>query len=98
MKRTPYAVTAVFKTHPGGVEKMKQLIADVTAPSLGEDGCIIYHWSQGEEDPTWYFLYMNWRDRASFDAHVASRHVKKAEALLKDLLLEPSEELHWHRL
>lgn len=98
MERTAYAVTAVFKTHPGTMEKMKQLIADVTSPSLGEDGCLIYHWSQSEDDPTWYLLYMNWRDRESFDAHVASPHVQKAEALLKDLLAEPSEELHWHRL
>lgn len=98
MDKTAYTVTAVFKIHPGATEKMRQLIADVTAPSLGEDGCIVYHWSQGEDDPTRLLLYMNWRDCESFDAHVDSPHVKKAEALLKDLLAEPAEELHWQRL
>lgn len=99
MAQNAYTVTAVFKIHPDAAEKMKQLIADVTVPSLDEDGCIFYHWSQGTDDPSCFSLYMNWRDRESFDAHVKSPHVKKAEVLLNEgLLTEPSEELHWYRL
>ena len=100
MAKMAYTVTAVFKVHPRAVETMRQLIAGVTVPSLDEEGCIFYHWSQGEDDPNRFLLYMNWRDREAFDAHVKSQHVKKAEEILvnKGLLTAPSEELHYYRL
>ena len=71
---------------------MKEIIKDVTPPSLQEDGCIDYHWAQGDDEPTQFLLYMNWRDRAAFDAHVRSVHVKKAEQQIASLesLTEPT--------
>jgi quinol monooxygenase YgiN len=43
---------------------------------------------------------MEWRDKACFDAHVATPHVKRAEGRLKreKLLIEPSREWHFLRL
>ena len=95
-----FTVTAVFKTRPGYQQRMKEIIADVTRPSLLEDGCIDYHWGQGDNDPTQFLLYMNWRDRAAFDAHVRSDHVQRAEQQIATLALlaEPAIETHWKHL
>jgi quinol monooxygenase YgiN len=53
-----YTVAAGFHTRADAIEAMKQVVAEVTAPSLDEEGCQIYHWSQGADDPTLFLLYM----------------------------------------
>lgn len=96
----PYIVAADFHTHTHAIEAMKQVIAEVTAPSLDEEGCQIYHWSQGADDPTFFLLYMEWRNKACFEAHVATPHVRNAEDRLKreKMLVEPAKEWHFYRL
>ena len=95
-----YIVAAGFHTRVDAIEAMKQVVAEVTAPSLDEEGCQIYHWSQGADDPTLFLLYMEWRDKACFEAHIATPHVKHAEDRLKreKMLIEPAKEWHFHRL
>jgi uncharacterized protein YggL (DUF469 family) len=44
-----YIVAAGFHTRVDAIEAMKQVVAEVTAPSLDEEGCQIYHWSQGAD-------------------------------------------------
>jgi quinol monooxygenase YgiN len=51
-----YIVAAGFHTRADAIEAMKQVVAEVTAPSLDEEGCQIYHWSQGADDPTLFLL------------------------------------------
>jgi len=42
---------------------------------------------------------MEWRDRAAFEAHVATPHVQRAEELLgQGMLVEPAEEWHYERM
>lgn len=95
-----YAVAARFHVRTDAIDMMKQVIDEVTGPSLKEDGCQVYHWSQGADDPTVFLLYMEWRDKASFDAHVASPHVQAAERRIDSerLLTEPAGEWHYRRL
>src|SRR5262249_6026209 len=82
MATISYTVAADFHVRADAIDAMKHLIADVSRPSLIEQGCQIYHWSQGAEDPTLFLLYMEWQDKASFEAHVATPHVKEAEQRL----------------
>lgn len=100
MASQPYTVAADFHTRANVIETMKDLIAEVTSPSLQEEGCKIYHWSQGADDPTLFLLYMEWRDKTCFEAHVATAHVKHAEDRLKNenILVEPAREWHFHRI
>ena len=100
MDSHPYTVAADFHVRADAIDAMKQLIAEVTAPSLVEEGSQIYRWSQGGDDPTLFLLYMEWRDKASFEAHIATPHVKHAEDRLKreNMLVEPSREWHFHAL
>ena len=100
MTSNSYVVAADFHTRADAIETMKQIVAEVTAPSLEEEGCQIYHWSQGAEEPTLFLLYMEWRDKACFEAHIATWHVKRAEDRLtrEQLLVEPPREWHFYRL
>ena len=95
-----YVVAAGFHTRADAVEAMKQVVKGSTAPSLDEEGCQIYHWSQGGDDPTLFLLYIQWRDKACFEAHIATQHVKRAEDRLKrdKMLIEPAKECHFQRL
>jgi quinol monooxygenase YgiN len=95
-----YIVAADFHIRADAIDAMKQIIAEVTAPSLDEEGCQIYHWSQGADDPRLFLLYMEWRDKASFEAHIATTHVKHAEDRLQreKMLIEPANEWHFYRL
>lgn len=95
-----YTVAGGFHVRTDAIGVMKQVIDEVTRPSLGEEGCQIYHWSQGAEDPALFLLYMEWRGKACFDARVASAHVQRAEHRLETekLLTEPASERHYYRL
>jgi quinol monooxygenase YgiN len=95
-----YTVVADFHVRDDAIDAMKQVIDEVTGQSLGEEGCQIYHWSQGADDPAWFLLYMEWRDKESFEAHVASPHVQKAEQRIEKekLLTKPAGEWHYYRL
>ena len=57
-----YIVAEGFHTRVDAIEAMKQVVAEVTAPSLDEEGWQIYHWSQGADDPA----LMEWRHKACF--------------------------------
>jgi len=94
-----YTVAACFHTSADAIEAMKQVVAEVTAPSLDEEGCQIYHWSQGSNNPTLFPLYMEWRDKACFEVHITTPHVKHAEDRLKreKMLVEPAREWHFYR-
>jgi len=100
MTTSSHTVITDFHVRADAIDAMKHLIADVTRPSLIEQGCQIYHWSQGTEDPTLFLLYMEWQDKASFEAHVATPHVKEAEQRLanENMLVEPYREWHFVRL
>ena len=95
-----YIVAAEFHSRVDAIEAMKQIVSEVTAPSLDEEGCQIYHWSQSADDPTLFLLYMEWRDKACFETHIAATHVKHAEDRLKreKMLIEPAKERHFYRL
>ena len=47
-----YIVAADFHIRADAIEAMNQGVAEVTAPSLDEEGSQTYHWSQGADDPT----------------------------------------------
>src|SRR5262245_63059274 len=100
MATVRYTVAAEFHVRADAIDAMKHLIADVTGPSLIEKGCQIYHWSQGVEDPTLFLLYMEWQDKASFEAHDAKPHVKAGEQRLanQNMMDDPYSEWHFHRI
>jgi hypothetical protein len=69
-----------------GIEKMR-FVPGITATNALD----LY---QGADDPTLFLLYTEWRDKACFEAHIATPHVKHAEDCLKreKMLIEPAKE------
>jgi quinol monooxygenase YgiN len=90
---------ADFHIRADAINAMKKVIAEVTAPSLNEEGCQIYQRPRRRGSHA-FLLYMEWRDKASFEVHIATPHVKQAEDRLKGekMLSEPSREWHFFRL
>ena len=98
MMSSPHTVACFFHVRVDAINEMKQLIADVTKPSRVEHGCLVYHWSQSLEDDALFLLYMEWEDRAAFEAHVATTHVQRAERDLVDLCVQPYHDWQFVRL
>ncbi|HEY9203931.1 MAG TPA: putative quinol monooxygenase [Sulfurimonas sp.] len=65
-----------FIAKKDGVEKMKELLSAMVAPSKAEDGCIFYDIFQCKERPEKFFAVETWRDEAALDGHKASEHYK----------------------
>ena len=54
------------------------LVADITAATRAEPGCISYDWCRSADDPNLWILVEAYTDRAAGDAHVASAHFQAA--------------------
>ncbi len=58
------------------------LVADITAATRAEPGCISYDWCRSADDPNLWILVEAYVDRAAGDAHVASAHFQAAMELM----------------
>jgi quinol monooxygenase YgiN len=59
--------------------------------SLTEPGCVFMHLTQPQDDPnTWIMLEM-FRSRAAWDEHMQQPYNVDGNAILADLLREPSD-------
>jgi len=65
-----------FIAKKDGIEKMKELLSSMVAPSKAEDGCLFYKIFQCKERPEKFFAVETWRDEAALDGHKASAHYK----------------------
>lgn len=55
-----YTVACHFHVRADAIDAMKQVIDEVTKPSLSEEGCQVYHWSEGDEDPDQVLQCHSW--------------------------------------
>jgi quinol monooxygenase YgiN len=92
-------VAADFRVRADAIDLMKQVIVEVR-PQVSARRLPNLSLVTGCRDPTLFLLYMEWRDKACFEAHVASPHVQKAEQRIEGekLLTKPSGEWHFYRL
>jgi quinol monooxygenase YgiN len=63
-----------FIAKKDGVEKMKELLSAMVAPSKAEDGCIFYEIFQCKERPEKFFAVETWRDEAALEGHKTTAH------------------------
>jgi len=63
-----------FIAKPDGIEKMKELLSAMVAPSKAEDGCLFYEIVQYKDKPEKFMAIETWRDEAALDGHKASAH------------------------
>ena len=72
-----FVVTALWRAKLGEEEHIAALLPAVAAASEAEPGCLLFWVHRSIEDPARFFLYEQYTDRAAFDAHAASDHVRR---------------------
>jgi quinol monooxygenase YgiN len=59
--------------------------------SLTEPGCVFMHLTQPEDDPNSWVMVEMFRSRAAWDEHMRQPYNIEGNAILQDLLREPSD-------
>ncbi|WP_033068255.1 putative quinol monooxygenase [Thalassospira australica] len=73
-----FAVIVRFEIWSHSVAKFKDLVLKQAANSLKlEDACSQFDVVQDASDPSVFYLYEIYDDRAAFDVHLASAHFKQ---------------------
>jgi quinol monooxygenase YgiN len=72
-------IAAKFQVLPDHADAWPEIVADFTAATRGEPGCLWFDWSRSVEDPNQYVLIEAFRDDAAGAAHVQSDHFKQAQ-------------------
>ena len=79
------------------VEALKAELLKMVAPTLQEEGCIVYRLHQDINDPTIFIFYENWKNSTCLEQHLKSRHylayVSAAGELIADKLVHKMTEI-----
>ena len=70
------------------------LVAEITAATRAEPGCVSYDWCRSADDPNLWILVEAYVDRAAGDAHVASEHFRAATEQMPRWLAAAPEIVH----
>ena len=72
-----YTITVSFELKPGAQDQFLPLITENAQQSRSQEpGCVVFDVCIVPSKRDYVFLYEVYRDRAAFDAHVASDHFK----------------------
>ena len=69
-----YAVSAIYTVKPGEEDAVEAALVSMRQRTREEPGCRFYEVHRSTESPGVFFLYEQYEDEASFDAHAASDH------------------------
>jgi quinol monooxygenase YgiN len=88
--------TVRMKFKPEDREQIQEALRALTAASRMEPGCVAYVPHTLEADPDTVFIYEQYRDQASREAHAASEHFRKyaVGCLYQRMLERETENLH----
>jgi quinol monooxygenase YgiN len=81
-------ITAKFKVKPADADRWPEIVADFTAATRAEPGCLWFDWSRSLDDPAEYVLVEAFRDDEAGGAHVRSEHFATARRTLPPHLAE----------
>jgi quinol monooxygenase YgiN len=65
-------VTFIAKSN--SIEKMKELLSAMVAPSKAEKGCVLYEITQLKDKPEKFMAIETWENEEALDGHRASSH------------------------
>jgi quinol monooxygenase YgiN len=81
-------ITAKFRVRSEDADHWPDIVADFTAATRGEPGCLWFDWSRSLDDPSEYVLVEAFRDGDAGAAHVGSDHFRQARQSLPPHLAE----------
>jgi len=71
------------------IDQVRDTLIDLTRRTSAEPGAVSYHAVQSTSDPTHFNVVEHYCDRAAWEAHMASPHVRDALSAFDNLLREP---------
>jgi quinol monooxygenase YgiN len=90
-------IIAKITAEPDHGAEIEQGLKALIPPTRTEDGCLQYDLHKSREDPNVFMFVENWKDKASFDAHMNSEHLnhflKNNESALADLQIYQLEKI-----
>lgn len=81
-------ITAKFRVRPEYAERWPEIVAEFTAATRSEPGCLWFDWSRSVANPAEYVLIEAFLDDAAGAAHVQSEHFRNARQTLPPHLAE----------
>jgi quinol monooxygenase YgiN len=84
-------LVVTIKPRPDRLAEAEAQLQSMRRNSLTEPGCVFMHLVQPQDDPdNWVMLEM-FRSRADWDEHMSQPYNVEGNAVLADLLREPSD-------
>ena len=78
-------ISAVFKVQEGKRDRAIDVMQEMANATLKEQGCNDYTFYADLKDPLRFFLFEEWDDQASLDAHFKTEHMAIFRKHLPDL-------------
>jgi len=88
-------VVAMIKAKEGTVEKTKQALEALVAPTRAEEGCIHFDFYESKDDKGLFMFFESWTSREALDKHMQAPHIKAFGGKAGDLLAEPIKAFFW---
>jgi quinol monooxygenase YgiN len=93
----PFYLIAVIRPRMELAAEVEAELRILMAGTHAEQGCIYMDLVVSEDDPTTWLMLEKFRSRADWDAHMQTDHVTHGNAVLTEMLREPTE-LRFYRL
>ena len=69
-------VVGSFKAKPGKEKEAVEAMLALVQPTHDEEGCILYAFNRGADDPADMAFVERWSSKETHDAHMAAPHIK----------------------
>ena len=93
-----YVLAVTWVARPGEDEKVADLLRKMVPLTQAEPGCVHYYAHRAPDQPRRFFLFEEYVDEASLQAHMESEHFKRHVLGEAVPLLETRERLHYEPL
>ncbi len=91
MTGTSLRVVARITARPETVNQVRDILLGLVAPTLAEEGCVVYELLQNRAEPTDFTFVEEWASDATLEAHHASPHIRSAFPKLEALVAGPPD-------
>ena len=87
----PLYLIAVIQPREDRLAEAEAALRDLMAGTHAEPGCVFMELTQDQDDPLTWVMFEKFRSRADWEDHMRTEHVIHGNAVLADLLREPTE-------
>ena len=84
-------LVVTIKPRPDRLREAEEQLQSMRRNSLTEPGCVFMHLVQPQDDPGVWMMLEMFRSRAAWDEHMRQPYNVEGNAILEDLLREPSD-------